>query len=168
MALVIVAVIVVGAIVSTTLNSSPRSIVAPAHNTEAAGPGTETSSVVAWVDYYGNLHIGTPNGTDQRVVRKIDASPTTPLVSVNGRLFWAGTNCQYLSASRCYSPTSGFPVSRVEEYDPVSNRLQSLAPGRAVFASADDRSVLVVGSRFDCPPTSALCDASAENRRRFP
>ena len=166
-ALLVLALVVGAVAVSTTPSSSPRSIASSGSHTGSAAPDSPASSIVAWVDYYGDLHIGSPDGTNQRVVRKIQANPTTPLVWVAGRLFWAG-NCSDLAASRCYSSSSGFPLSQVQEYDPVSNRLRSLATGSAVFASVDGLSVFVVGPRLDCPPTTGSCDRNAEQLSRIP
>jgi hypothetical protein len=72
---------------------------------------------IAWVDYLGGVHMGDPLTGHQRIVTTAHADPTTPLVSVDGRLFWVGTGCTYEPVSRCpYSFTAGYGVPAVREF----------------------------------------------------
>jgi len=126
--------------------------------------------LLGWVDYLGNLHIGNASTGHQRIVGRAAADPTTPLVSLDGRLFWVGTGCSYLPVSKCpYSPWAGLTPLRVKEFDPITKKTVSLVRGDTVFAGADGRSLDVVQPRLDCPASvTGACNPYAQDLATIP
>jgi len=57
---------------------------------DPSGTGGLSSSAIAaaWVDYNGDLHLGSLAAGTQRIVTHAGASPTTPLVALDGMVFW--------------------------------------------------------------------------------
>jgi hypothetical protein len=87
------------------------------------------SALVAWFDDGGALRIGNPATLSQRRVALLANPPCCTLVTAGRKIYWAGR-----SAGRDY----------VQDYDLVTGVIRNVAPGWAVFASADGRSVFVV------------------------
>ena len=136
----------------------------PIHRTVAPIAAPQTAPLLAWVDYFGHLHIGNATTGAQSVVARSKADPTVPLVSLDGRLFWIGTGCSYASISKCpYSDFGGVIPSQVKEFDPATGTTVSLGRGDAVFAASHGRSIFVERSSPDCPATTpGPCDLNAE------
>ena len=125
---------------------------------------------VAWVDYYGNLHLANAATGRQQVLGRARAEPTTPLVTIAGRLFWIDTSCSYVPVLKCpYSPTEGFPASVVKEFDPASRTTRTLGPGESVFTSANKKALLIVRRTMVCPASQrGPCDPYAEELVEVP
>ena len=98
--------------------------------------------LVAWVDDHGGLHVGDLATGSQRVVATVRADPTVPLVSAGGRLYWVDTREEYL-------PGYGYWPDVVRSLDLATGRIRSVAPGQAVFASADGRHVYIAWTGTD-------------------
>ena len=153
-----------------TIGSTTAPPVTAAHRTATPSAAVRTAPLLAWVDYLGNLHIGNATTGTQSVVARAKADPTTPLVSLGGRLFWVGTGCSYAGISKCpYSDFGGVIPSQVKEYDPATRTTLSLGRGDAVFAAADGRGIFVERQNLDCPAAAAAaCDPNAEQLVRIP
>ena len=142
----------------------------PTHRTTAPAAPSKEAPLLAWVDYFGNLHVGNASTGAQKVVAHAKADPTTPLVSLDGRLFWVGTGCSYATISKCpYSDYAGVIPSQVKEFDPATGRTVSLGRGDAVFAAADGRSIFVERASLDCPATATgPCNPNSEQVIQIP
>jgi hypothetical protein len=98
--------------------------------------------LVAWVDDNGGLHVGDLATGRQRLVATVSADPTVPLASAVGRLYWVDTGGGNL---RGY----GYWPDAVRSLDLATGRIRSIAPGQAVFASADGRHVFIAWTGTD-------------------
>jgi hypothetical protein len=98
--------------------------------------GRAGAPLVAWVDDNGGLHVGDLATGRQRLAARVRADPSVPLVSAGGRLYWVDTGGGYL---RGY----GHWPDVVRSLDLATGRIGSIAPGQAVFASADRRQVFI-------------------------
>jgi hypothetical protein len=98
--------------------------------------------LVAWVDDQGGLHVGDLVTGRQRRVATVSADPTMPLVSAGGRLYWVDPGGGDL---RGY----GHWPDVVRSLDLATGRIRSIAPGQAVFASADRRHVFIAWTGTD-------------------
>jgi hypothetical protein len=112
--------------------------------------------LVAWVDDNGGLHVGDLAAGSQRVVATVRADPTVPLVSAGGGLYWVDTGGEYL---RGY----GYWPDVVRSLDLATGTIRSVAPGQAVFASADRRHVYIAWTGTDLIEVPA--DGSGPVRR---
>ncbi len=83
---------------------------------------------LAWVDSAGQLNIGDPATGADHAGPVVDDSPTAPLVFAAGRLYWADGNR---------------PVAPIRDYDIATGKISYLAPGEAVFTSADGRHLYI-------------------------
>jgi hypothetical protein len=97
---------------------------------------------VAWVDDNGGLHVGDLATGRQQLAARISADPTVPLVSAGGPLYWVDTGGGYLAGC-------GYWPDIVRSLDLATGRIRSLAPGQAVFASADGRHVFIAWTSTD-------------------
>jgi hypothetical protein len=124
---------------------------------------------LAWVDEQGRLREGDPLTGAEAVVGTAKADPTTPLVAVDGRLFWVRTGCAYVPVSRCpYSPAAGDVPWTVSEENPATGKVRSLGSGQSVFASADGRTLYIVQLDLECPATARSCPLGAEQLAALP
>jgi hypothetical protein len=89
------------------------------------------SALVAWFDADGALRIGNVATLAQRPVARLGWQPCCRLVAAGGRIYWAGQ-----SAER----------DVVQVYDLATREIRTVAPGWAVFASADGRAVYIAQS----------------------
>jgi hypothetical protein len=98
------------------------------------GPITDTGVVpqIAWVDYYGQLHVGDLAGLAQHVVAQADADPTSSLVSLDHTIFWV--RAQLPNSNQT---VDSIPNPIVQGFDPATGRTFTVAPGMQVFASLD-------------------------------
>jgi hypothetical protein len=162
----LLAVVLAAALLTSVLTiGSTKPTHGPAiHRTTPTAAPSTGAPLLAWVDYFGNLHIGNASTGAQKVVGHAKASPTTPLVSLHGRLFWVATGCSYATISKCpYLPASGVTRSQVVEFDPATNKTVSLGRGNAIFAGAGGRSLFVVRPRSTCPDTVLpACDPAPD------
>ena len=137
----------------------------------ATSPAVSSNAtpLLAWVDYNGHLHIGNAATGAQSIVGQAKADPTTPLVSLGGRLFWIGTGCSYEGVSKCpYSDFGGVLPTQVKEFDPVTKTTVSLGRGDAVFAGPGGHTIDVVRKRLDCIPLHGSCDPYAQQVVQIP
>ena len=104
--------------------------------------GRAGAPLVAWVDDNGGLHVGDLATGRQRLMARVSADPTVPLVSAGGRLYWVDTSGGYL---RGY----GQWPDVVRSLDLATGRIRGIAPGQAVFASADGRHVFIAWTGTD-------------------
>jgi hypothetical protein len=104
--------------------------------------GRAGAPLVAWVDDNGGLHVGDLATGRQRRVATISADNTVPLVSAGGRLYWVDSRGGYL---RGY----GQWPDVVRSLDLATGRIRGIAPGQAVFASADGRHVFIAWTGTD-------------------
>ena len=104
--------------------------------------GSAGAPPVAWVDDNGGLHVGDLATGRQRLVATVSADPTVPLVSAGGRLYWVDTRGEYLAGY-------GYWPDVVRSLDLATGRIRSVAPGQAVFASADGRHVFIAWTGAD-------------------
>jgi hypothetical protein len=125
----------VGLLASPTVGSGrhPRSV-SPRALPSPLIPGSVSGA--AWVDYSGNLHIGQLAGGRQRIVTHAGASPTTPLVVLDGDIFWVRTSTTPL----------GNPKSTIDELDVATGAMKRVAQGQAVFPSVNARDLFIVQS----------------------
>ena len=143
---VLLALVLGAALLATVLTTGSTEPVQrpPTHRTAAPAAPSKEAPLLAWVDYFGNLHVGNASTGAQKVVAWAKADPTTPLVSLDGRLFWVGTGCSYATISTCpYSDFVGVIPSQVKEFDPATGTTASLGRGDAVFAAGAGRSIFV-------------------------
>ena len=112
------------AVTLTAPSSSPRlastSIAPPSLPPVTTGP-----SLLAWVDYNGALHIGTSDGTSQRVVAMTQAEAITPVVWLGANVFWVNNN-----PSRPFGPT-------VNGFDTATQQSFTVTTGFQIFPSLD-------------------------------
>jgi hypothetical protein len=85
---------------------------------------------LAWLDY-NRLMIGDPATGARHAGPAVDASPTAPLVSAAGQLFWADAN------------RDGAPI---RDYSLATGKIRYLPRGEAVFASLDGRHLYIARS----------------------
>jgi hypothetical protein len=104
--------------------------------------GRTGAPLVAWVDDNGGLHVGDLATGRQQLAARISADPTVPLVSADGPLYWVDTGGGYLAGC-------GYWPDIVRSLDLATGRIRSLAPGQAVFASADGRHVFIAWTSTD-------------------
>ena len=138
----VVAAVVISAVLSVTmLNSAPPSPrPRPPAPSLPSRPITDTGAVpqIAWVDYYGELHVGGLAGLTQRVVAQADADPTATLVSLDHTIFWVRSQ---LPSSNQTVHTISNP--EVQAFDTATGRLFTLGPGTEILASLDQAFVYV-------------------------
>jgi hypothetical protein len=84
---------------------------------------------VAWLDYWGGLHIGDVAAMTQHVVATVRSDEAGRLVRAGGHLYWPDIN-------KTSAP--------IRDYDIATGRIRHLAPGQSVFASADGRHIYIV------------------------
>jgi hypothetical protein len=105
-------------------NDRPAATTAQSRSDAIARPAVR----LAWIDSAGQLNIGDPaNGTDHGGP-VIDDSPTAPLVFAAGQLYWTDGNRK---------------VAPIRDYDVATGKIRYLAPGEAVFTSADGRHLYI-------------------------
>lgn len=121
----------------------------------AAGPGPAgarapgagylgaAAPAVAWVDSAGQLHVGDPASSAQRVVANIIAAPGVPLAAAGGRVYWVNT---------------GGSFSYVQDLDLATGRIQDLGLGQSVLLSAD-------GSHVFSAEANSLSEVSTTGTR---
>jgi hypothetical protein len=86
---------------------------------------------VAWFDANGTLRIGNVARLTQRAAAQVADPPCCTLIAAGHRIYWAGQ-----SGHRDY----------VQEYDLATGVIRNIAPGWAVFTSADRRDIYVAQS----------------------
>jgi hypothetical protein len=111
------------------------------HGPGAARPGAPVSAsaprftlpaaFVAWFDANGTLRIGNVATLAQRAAARVADPPCCTLIAAGHRIYWAGQ-----SGHRDY----------IQEYDLATGVLRNVAPGWAVFASADGRDIYIAQS----------------------
>ena len=144
---------------------APRPAVPPVASVAAP---LSAAPLLAWVDYKGDLHIGNAATGAQSILGQAKADPTTPLVSLGGRLFWIGTGCSYIGVSKCpYSDFGGVLPTQVKEFDPATKTTVSLGRGDAVFAGPGGHTIDVVRKRLDCISLQG-CDPYAQQVVQIP
>jgi Neocarzinostatin family len=94
--------------------------------------------MAAWIDYYGQLHVGDLSHKTQSVVAAAGGDPTTPLVQAGGRLFWVRNNAPVGPGGLYQSDNTS-----IVGFDPASGTPSSLGPGVAVFPTPDGRDLYV-------------------------
>ena len=125
--------------------TSPPGQAGGASHASGGSPGAlpwAGAPLVAWVDDNGGLHVGDLATGRQRLVATVRADPTVPLVSAGGRIYWVDTGGEYL-------PGYGQWPDVVRSLDPATGKTRSVAPGQAVFASADGRHVFIAWTGTD-------------------
>ena len=146
-----VAAVVLAAAVATAAwatgwpGTSPPGQAGGASHASGGSPGAlpwAGAPLVAWVDDNGGLHVGDLATGRQRLVATVRADPTVPLVSAGGRIYWVDTGGEYL-------PGYGQWPDVVRSLDPATGKTRSVAPGQAVFASADGRHVFIAWTGTD-------------------
>jgi hypothetical protein len=132
-----------GGLAAWPRHAAPRSVPNPGRGAVAAGRAagfTLPGAAVAWVDYYGGLHLGDPAARAQRILATIPAAAgagTGWLVTAGGRLYVGG-------------------AAVIREVDLATGTVRSVHAGTGVFASADGRQVYLVqadGSLVELPVT---------------
>jgi hypothetical protein len=111
------------------------------HGPGAARPGvpvaartprfTLPAAFVAWFDANGTLRVGNVATLAQRAVAQSPESPCCRLVTAGHRIYWAGQSGR---------------LDYVREYDLATGVAWTVAPGWAVFASADGRNIYIAQS----------------------
>jgi hypothetical protein len=101
----------------------PRRVTAKSQSSRPALPVVR----LAYVDN-GYLVIGDPATGDLHVGPAVDASPSAPLVSAAGQLYWADAS------------TDGAPI---RDYNLAAGKIRYLPRGEAVFTSAGGRSLYI-------------------------
>lgn len=143
-------------------------------------PATRTTplkavpSEIAWVDYSDRLHMGDMATGRQRVVARAVADPTTPLVSLDGWIWWI----------RSTPEVGGQPVPGTSSqpgavgFDPATGRKVLIPDATQVFPSLDRRFLYVVlrrpatdrtghdGSTAEGPILAEYSPAGTSLRRR--
>jgi hypothetical protein len=120
--------------------SSPRDQAPPARS---APPAASARPGVAWVDYDGQLHIGSTATRSQRIVAtNTGASATTPLTEADGRVYW-------VDMTRRFSPQSGFTLPTVHDINVATGVVSNDGPGQVVFLSSDRRSLMIERTATD-------------------
>jgi hypothetical protein len=84
---------------------------------------------LAWIDTGSQLQIGDLATGTRRIGPATDSSPSAPLVSAGGRLYWSDF---------------GQNVAPIREYVLATGKIGYLARGEAVFAAADGRHLYIV------------------------
>jgi hypothetical protein len=131
-------------------------------------PRAGRTPTLAWVDYLGAVHVGDPLTGQQTIVTTAHADPTTPLLSMDGRLFWVGTGCRYEPVSLCPSGIdAGYSLPIVKEFVLAGRATRDLGHGDAVF-SAGDGAVYLERPTVACPSVGPSCDPKAEQVVRVP
>ena len=136
MAVAITAVVIPRAL--TGPPSSHRPVASPTTPSKGAGPASEGTPQMAWVDYNGALHVGMVNGLSQRVVATTSADPTTPVV-------WLGDTVYWVHSQARLTPGVAVPMidPNVEGFDTTTGRTIRVGGGLQIFPSLD-RSFLYV------------------------
>ena len=93
--------------------------------------GTSVAPQIAWVDGYGQLHLGDLSGFTQRVVAQADADPTAPLVATGDRIFWVRSQQPNLNT------VMSIPKPEVFGFDTATGQTEQIATGSQVMASVD-------------------------------
>jgi hypothetical protein len=140
MVLVVAAIAAAGAAaVVMTAGGEGRAASTPAIShpaVKAIGPPPQ----VAWVDYQGQVHIGSLPSHQQRVVANGTGSPTISMVASGGTLFWAAEGgVVYDKVTR---QLRSLPRG-VMAYDTVTGRVRSFASGGLVFNAVDSTDVFI-------------------------
>ena len=101
---------------------------------------------VAWVDYQGQVHVGSLRTRQQRVVASGTGNPTTSMVASGSKLFWVSEGGVVYDkvTRRVRSLPSG-----VMAYDTLTGRVRSFASGTQVFNAVDSTDVFVVSIGTD-------------------
>jgi hypothetical protein len=102
----------------------------------AAGGGTATSPLVAWVDSDYRLRIGDLATLRQRIVAEANADPSMPLVAADGNVYWVNMTPTYIRQL-------GYSSPYVQQYDLATGKVRTVAPGQWIFPSADGRQLYV-------------------------
>jgi hypothetical protein len=118
---------------------TPSRTLAVRRDPSGTGGRYSSANAAAWVDYNGDLHLGSLAAGTQRIVTRAGASPTTPLVALDGMVFWVRPTMHY-------SPATGFAPPIVDELDIASGTVRHLTEGKSIFASSDGRSLFVLQS----------------------
>jgi hypothetical protein len=121
------------------------------------GSGTTHAAQVpllAWVDFSGRVSLGNLATFTTRVVARIDADPSTPLVPFGGHIYWINQGGGYVDGA--------FWPRTVEELDPATGKSTDIGPGEFVFLSADRRRLYIstTDSTLTELPASAAGDTS--------
>ncbi len=90
-------------------------------------PGTAPH--LAWVDYQGNVRIGSLQTHEQRIVASGDKDPVSTLVVSGSKIFWA--------------VRTEIPFTTIMAYDTATGRLGAFAGGAAVFKAIGSTDVFV-------------------------
>jgi hypothetical protein len=102
-----------------------------------------TTPGVAWIDYDAQLHVGNPiTGTQRVVATNTGASPVTPMVEANGRVYWVDTR-------RTFSPQSGYALPTVHDFNLDNGQVGNDGTGQLVFLSADKRDLMIYRTASD-------------------
>jgi hypothetical protein len=129
--------VLAGSVAAVLTTAWPRHrALTPTAATVRPAPGvTLPPAWVAWVDYYGQLHLGNLATRAQHVVAHVDASAADPMIPAGGQLYWADSNKD---------------AAPIRAYDIATGKIRYLARGSSVFASADGRHIYIVqtGSRL--------------------
>lgn len=134
---------VLGGLAAWPRPAAPRSVPNPGPGAVPAGRAagfTLPGATVAWVDYYGGLHLGDVATKAQRILATIPAAAaagTSWLVTAGGRLYVGGS-------------------AVIREVDLATGTVRSVHAGTGVFASADGRQVYLVqadGNLVELPVT---------------
>jgi hypothetical protein len=121
--------------------AAPRSVPNPGRGAVPAGQSagfTLPGATVAWIDYYGGLHLGDVATQTQRILVTLPAAAgagTGWLVTAGGRLYVGGSTL-------------------ISEVDLATGTVRRVHRGTGVFASADGRQVYLVqadGSLVELP-----------------
>jgi hypothetical protein len=139
-------VVVIAAIAATTAavvvtgsgHARPAATLPPVSHPAVAPLGSPPD--VAWVDYQGQVHIGSLQTHQQRVVASGGGDATTPLLVSGRTLFWvAGGGIFYDRVTRRVRSLA----SGVMAYDTVTGRVRAFASGAQLFNAIDSTDVFV-------------------------
>jgi hypothetical protein len=130
-AITLVAVAVSTAAVALTRSShaQPAPAAPVAQQPAVKLPGTAPR--IAWVDYQGNVRIGSLQTHEQRIIARGARDPVTSIVASGSRLFWVSG-----SFTKLGGPT-------VMVYDTATGRVGRFASGDRVFNAAGSTDVFV-------------------------
>jgi hypothetical protein len=134
----IVTLVVAGTIAAAIVTSgSEPPGTAPPGAPSQKGPITSTVAAprVAWVDYYGKLHIGNLDGLTQQVVTPAHADPAVPLVTAGSRIFWVRVEPPKNAQGPELLPRV------VISFDPSTGRTHQIGRALQVIPSLDRSSV---------------------------
>ncbi len=105
-------------------------------------PGPGPGPLAAWVGDNGALHVASLATGRQRVVTHSRADPSVPLVVAGGRLYWIDT-------SGFYSRKYGMWTEGAHSLNLATGKISMIAPGQALAASGDRRTVFVAWTGID-------------------